>query len=143
MNSLCKNKLNKTLRSYWWRTAWKNDRFSSCKFGISCYFYDPDKNAPAQKISQLFFNYSFDNKKKLIEFAKYCDFITYEFENIPLNTLHKISKYKKIYPGIKALQISQDRFLEKSFIENLGIKVADYKKVNSLDDIKENFKTKI
>ena len=59
-----------------------------------------------------------------------------------MNTIHKISKYRKIYPGIKALQISQDRFLEKSFIENLGIKVAEYKKVNSLDDISKTLKQK-
>ena len=137
-----KNKLNKTLGIIGGGQLGKMIGLAAANLGISCYFYDSDKNAPAQKISQLFFNYSFDNKKKLEEFAKYCDFITYEFENIPLNTLHKIGKYRKIYPGIKALQISQDRFLEKSFIENLGIKVADYKKVNSLDDISKTLKHK-
>ena len=39
------------------------------------------------------------------------------------------------------MQISQDRFLEKSFIE-IRIKVADYKKVNNLDDISKTLKQK-
>ena len=138
------NKLNKTLGVIGGGQLGKMIGLAAANLGIGCYFYDPDKNAPAKKISQVFFNYSFDNEKKLIEFAKNCDFITYEFENIPLNTLHKISKYKKIYPGIRPLQISQDRFLEKSFIQNLGIKVADFIEINSTTELKktlkENFK---
>ena len=134
------NKLNKTLGIIGGGQLGKMIGLAAANLGISCYFYDADKNAPAKKISQLFFNYSFDNEKKLENFVKYCDFITYEFENIPIDTLQKISKYKKIFPGIKALQISQDRLLEKNFIENLGMKVADYKKINCFDDIKENLK---
>ena len=76
------NKLNKTLGVFGGGQLGKMIGLAAANLGIGCYFYDPDKNAPAKKISQVFFNYSFDNEKKLIEFAKNCDFITYEFENI-------------------------------------------------------------
>ena len=58
-----KNKLNKTLGIIGGGQLGKMIGLAAANLGISCYFYDSDKNAPAQKISQLFFNYSFDNKK--------------------------------------------------------------------------------
>ena len=134
------NKLNKTLGVIGAGQLGKMIGLAAANLGINCYFYDPDKNAPAKNISKLFYNYSFNNEKRLIEFAKKCDFITYEFENIPINTLQKISKYKKIYPSIKALQVSQDRFIEKNFIKSLGVKVADFVNIESFSDIKENLK---
>ena len=137
------NELQKTLGIIGAGQLGKMIGLAAANLGIKCIFYDPDKNAPAKNISQLFFNYSFENEKKLLEFAKKCDFITYEFENIPLKTLSKISKVKKIFPGTKALQISQDRFLEKCFIKSLGIKVTDFKEINCLTDIKITLKENI
>ncbi len=111
---------------------------AAANLGIKSCFYDPDPNAPAKNISTLFFNEKYDNKIKLLEFVNKCDFITYEFENIPIDCLKEVRKQKKIYPGLKALQISQDRHLEKSFITNLGIKVVKYANIKSFYDI-ENF----
>ena len=109
---------------------------AAANLGINSFFYDPDPNAPAKSISGLFFNEKYDNKIKLLEFARKCDFITYEFENIPINSLKEINKKVKIFPGIKALQISQDRHLEKSFLANLGVKVVNYVNIKSFTDIK-------
>ena len=65
-------------------------------------------------------------KKLLRQFVKYSDKITYEFENIPLESLNFLEKNSQIFPGIKALKYSQDRLLEKEFISNLGISVAPF-----------------
>ena len=130
------NKLNRTLGVIGGGQLGKMIGLAAANLGISCHFFDPDKNAPAKNISQSFYNYHYDNEKKLLEFAKKCDFLTYEFENIPLSTLKKIIKYKKIYPGIKPLQVSQDRFVEKSFIKGLGIKVAEFSKINCIEDVR-------
>ena len=39
-----------------------------------------------------------DNKEKIYEFAKKVDVITYEFENIPYETLNEINKLKPVLP---------------------------------------------
>ncbi|MEC6997140.1 MAG: 5-(carboxyamino)imidazole ribonucleotide synthase [Pseudomonadota bacterium] len=111
---------------------------SAAKLGIKSYFFDPDKNAPSKDISNTFYNYKYDNKTKLLEFAKKCDFITYEFENIPINSLKIIEKKSNLFPNINTLKISQDRHLEKNFVNGLGIKTAKYKTINNSLDI-ENF----
>ena len=113
---------------------------AAANFGIKTYFYDPDPNAPARNISSLFYNDSFDNKKKLLEFTEKCDFLTYEFENIPVDVLKSINNKKRIYPSLKALQVSQDRHLEKSFISKLGIKTVEYKNVKSILEVKSFLK---
>ena len=68
---------------------------AAANLGIRVHFYDPDPNAPAKNISNLFYNEHYDNKVKLLEFANKCDFITYEFENIPINCLKELNKKKK------------------------------------------------
>ena len=87
------NKLNRTLGVIGGGQLGKMIGLAAANLGISCHFFDPDNNAPAKNISQSFYNYSYDNEKKLLEFAKKCDLITYEFENIPLSTLKKIIEY--------------------------------------------------
>ena len=72
--------------------------------------------------------------KKLLEFSKNCDFITYEFENIPANSLKLLEDNKNIYPNINTLKVSQDRYLEK-FINSLGIRTSEYKKIRTLSDV--------
>ena len=113
---------------------------AAANLGIKSFFYDPDSNAPAKNISTLFFNEEYDNKIKMLEFVKKCDFITYEFENIPIDSLKGIFQQKKIYPSLKALHISQDRHLEKSFIANLGIKVVKYANITKFIDIEDFLK---
>lgn len=111
---------------------------SASKLGIKSCFFDPDKNAPSKDVSNTFYNYEYDNKDKLLEFAKKCDYITYEFENIPINSLKILEKKNNLFPNINTLRISQDRHLEKSFIKGLGIKTANYTTISNSLDV-ENF----
>ena len=108
---------------------------AATKLGIKTYFYDPDFRAPSKNISNVFYNYKYDNKIKLLEFSKKCDFITYEFENIPANSLKLLESNKNIFPNINTLKISQDRYLEKKFINSLGIRTSEYKKISILSDV--------
>ena len=54
------------------------------------------------------------------------DVITYEFENIPYETLHKINKTKPVLPKPSVNRIIQHRLAEKDFINNLNIRTTRY-----------------
>ena len=45
-----------------------------------------------------------------------------------------------IFPGIKALKYSQDRYLEKKFISNLKIEPAPYSKEDNLNEFYDALK---
>jgi 5-(carboxyamino)imidazole ribonucleotide synthase len=57
----------------------------------------------------------------LEQFAKGLDVVTYEFENVPVETARHLEKFVPVYPPPIALEKAQDRFVEKSFFQELGI----------------------
>lgn len=63
------------------------------------------------------------------------DVITYEFEHLPLAVAQSLEKYKPMYPSSRALQVCQNRGLEKALFTQLGIATPEYKLVNSLEEL--------
>ena len=86
---------------------------------------------------------SFDNFEKLLNFSKKVDAITYEFENVSVESLKKIQNDKKVFPPIEALAVAQNRELEKKFFMKNRISHAKSfflnKKID-LDKIKNKIK---
>ncbi len=110
------------------------------KIDIKTIIYCDDKEAPAQNYADEFIYAAYNNENKIKEFAYKTDIVTFEFENIPVKTLEKIKSIKPVFPDPKINFIIQDRSREKQFINDLGIKTVDYKKISSkkdLDDIEK------
>ena len=105
------------------------------KLKVGTHIFCPDADSPAQFYSDSFTNADYMNEDAVLQFEKSVDFITYEFENIPLETINRLNNIKKIRPGKLSLEKSQDRLLEKRFLDNLNIKIAPYVKVTSPEDI--------
>ncbi|MDA9655169.1 hypothetical protein N9T15_01820, partial [Pelagibacteraceae bacterium] len=81
---------------------------AASSLGVKTIIYDPDKHATAFQNANKSYCYSYEDNKMLKVFAKEADYITYEFENIPLQTLSILNKNSQVLPGIKALKFSQD-----------------------------------
>ena len=60
-------------------------------------------------VTEIFFDVS-----QYREFVDSCDFVTYEFEHIDRNILEYASQNGKLRPFIKAVELKQDRSLEKN-----------------------------
>lgn len=90
---------------------------SAKEMGYKVIILDPTANCPAAQVSddQIVANY--DDLEKLIALAKRCDVLTYEFENVDAETIAEVKKYTQVPQGTKALSITQNRILEKNFIE--------------------------
>ena len=114
---------------------------AASRLGFHCHVYDPYVSGPAAEVSKLETNGDYDDLKCIQGFVKTCDIITYEFENVPASTAVNVEKIKPLYPGSFPLQVSQDRYIEKKFIRNnANVPVAEFEKVNSLDDLKKAIK---
>ena len=61
------------------------------KLNINTIIYCDDIDAPAQNFCNQFVNGSYDNKEKITEFLNQVDLVTFEFENIPFETLNAVS----------------------------------------------------
>ncbi|MDB4845665.1 5-(carboxyamino)imidazole ribonucleotide synthase [Pelagibacteraceae bacterium] len=96
------------------------------KLKIRTIIFCDDINAPAQKYSNEFICGKYNDLKKISEFLKKVDIITFEFENIPYETLDKINKVKPVIPKPFINQVIQHRLKEKNFINKLNIKTTEY-----------------
>ena len=67
------------------------------KIDIKTIVYCNDMNAPAQNFANEFIYGRYDDEKKINEFASKVDVVTFEFENIPYETLYKISQSKIMF----------------------------------------------
>ena len=105
------------------------------KLNIKTIIYCDDPDAPAQNFCDNFISCEYDNKEKIIEFVKIVDVVTYEFENIPYETLNEINKLKPVLPKPSVNRLIQHRLAEKDFINNLNIRTTRYASVEKKSDI--------
>ena len=110
------------------------------KLNIKTIIFCDDIDAPAQKFSDDFICGKYDDQKKISEFVSKADIITYEFENIPYETLNQINQSKPVLPKPSVNRIIQHRIAEKDFINRLNIRTTRYtsiKKKSELDSVQD------
>lgn len=100
--------------------------------GIECVAYDPNPDACAQRSAELVVG-SYDDADALRAFAERVDAITYEFENVPNETVEALTGLRPIHPGPEALRVSSERVTEKAFFERCGVAVGQTRPVSGAD----------
>jgi 5-(carboxyamino)imidazole ribonucleotide synthase len=105
------------------------------KLNVKTIIYCDDIDAPAQNFCEQFIFGDYNDKNKIIEFVNKVDLITYEFENIPFETLNEMNKMKKVLPKPSVNRLIQNRLAEKDFINKLNIRTTRYVSVEKKSDI--------
>ena len=96
------------------------------KLKIKTVVFCDDVEAPAQKFSDEFIYGKYDDQNKINEFISKVDVITFEFENIPYETLNEMNKKKPVLPKPSVNRIIQHRLAEKDFINKFNIRTTQY-----------------
>ena len=107
---------------------------AATQLGYKCIGYAPEGDNVAGELCEDFFANRWDDKAALAAFAARCDVVTWEFENVPVETARAIPA-GRIFPDPRALETAQDRLNEKRFVEGLGGRPAAYAKVDSRTDL--------
>jgi len=102
---------------------------------IKTIVYCDDKEAPAQNFCDEFVFAPYHDKEKIYDFAKKVDIITYEFENIPFETLNELNKLKTVLPKPSVNRLIQHRLAEKDFINKLNIRTTRYVHIRNKEDL--------
>jgi 5-(carboxyamino)imidazole ribonucleotide synthase len=108
------------------------------KLEIKTVILSEDPEAPAKKFCDEIIISKYDKLKSIEYFASKVDIVTFEFENIPFKVLEYISKLKPVFPKPSINQIIQNRFTEKNFVNNTGIKTTKYALIKNQSDILNN-----
>ena len=110
------------------------------KLEIKTIVFCDDIDAPAQNFSNEFIYGQYNDQAKINEFVNKVDIVTYEFENIPYETLDKINKIKPVLPKPSVNRIIQHRLAEKDFINKLNIRTTRYayiEKKSEMESLKD------
>jgi len=114
---------------------------AAARLGFQCHIYDPVWGGPASHVSRFETNASYENVEAVFGFAKSCDVVTYEFENVPALTAKTAASTIQLRPNAQALNVAQDRLTEKSFIRDTAkVPVALFESVNSVHELKRAIK---
>ncbi len=105
------------------------------KLNIKTIIYSDDQDAPAQNFCNEFIHAKYNDKNAINVFLKKVDLITYEFENIPFETLNELNKLKSVFPKPSINRLIQHRLAEKDFINKLNIRTTRYVHVEKEKDL--------
>lgn len=101
-----------------------------------CFIYDPDPACCAGEVAALTIG-SFDDDVLLSNWARGCDVVTFESENIAASIIEKVQAHAPVFPGLSSSSVAQDRLVEKQRLRKLGIETVPFVAVDSLADLTE------
>jgi 5-(carboxyamino)imidazole ribonucleotide synthase len=106
------------------------------RMGYRVVTLEPFPNSPCGQVADEQIVAAYDDARAIGELGARSDVTTYEFENIPLESVLALeSEGRLVRPGSEVLRITQDRLLEKSFVRDLGIAVAPFVAVQDASDL--------
>lgn len=93
---------------------------------------DPDPLSPAGRVASVHLQTAYTDPVSLDTLAQTCAAVSIEFENIPLEAMRALQHRVRLTPSVAAVEIAQDRILEKQFIRRHGLSTAQFCAVDSL-----------
>ncbi|MDQ1380475.1 MAG: 5-(carboxyamino)imidazole ribonucleotide synthase [Actinomycetota bacterium] len=102
--------------------------------GCEFTFLDPGAGATAGAVGELIVG-ALDDVAAALRAAANATVVTYEWEGVPAATARALESGAPVYPPPEALDIAQDRIVEKTKLRDLGIATAPFVAVDSLDDL--------
>ncbi len=108
---------------------------AAARLGYRCHILSDTPDSPAAQVAAGETVGSYDDPAVLREFAARVDVVTFEFENVSAAGLDLLASLKPVRPSPAVLRISQDRALEKAFVNRAGIATAPWRLVDSAADL--------
>jgi len=96
---------------------------------------DPDPDSPAGRIADEHIHASYSDSWAIEQLQRNCEAVTTEFENIPADTLKRLEQKVLVRPSSRAVEVAQNRIVEKTFLADNGFKTADFFPIYNHEDI--------
>lgn len=98
---------------------------------------DPNKGCPASLVGATQIVADFKDENAIIELALRSDVLTYEIESGNSSVLKSLESKTSINPSPETLKIIQDKLSQKSFLSENHIQVAEFVKIDTIEDLME------
>ena len=105
---------------------------AAANMGYRTHIYAPGISGPAMEVAARWTRGFYEDAQAVALFAAQVDVVTYEFENVEVGSLLRVAG---VYPNPRALEVAQDRAIEKGFAADQGGRTAPWRMVDSLTDL--------
>jgi 5-(carboxyamino)imidazole ribonucleotide synthase len=113
---------------------------AAARLGYRIVVLEPQVDCPAAQVANRQIVAAYDDPAALDELARSSAVVTYEFENVPVVAAEHLSKTVAVYPPARALEVAQDRLVEKTFLNGIGISTADFRPVENDNELADALK---
>ena len=96
---------------------------------------DPTENCPAAKVGAEQIIADFKDEDAIKKLSELSDIITYEIESGNSDVLKKLEAHTEINPSPDTLRIIQDKLLQKQFLKEHDIAVAEFVKIENKNEL--------
>lgn len=105
---------------------------AAARLGFRAHIFTPEADGPAAQVSAAVTIGDYEDEAALRVFAAAVDVVTFEFENVGAAGLDLLDRLRPVHPSPSVLRISQDRILEKTFLNGIGVPTAPWQAVADL-----------
>jgi 5-(carboxyamino)imidazole ribonucleotide synthase len=114
---------------------------AAAKLGFRAHVFAPDDDAPAARVAAHYVKADYADSDALAEFAAGADVVTYEFENIPADSLRAAEDHAPLRPNRHALAMTQDRLHERKLLATVAAPAARWAQVDDTGSLETAFDT--
>lgn len=105
------------------------------RLGYRVHVFSPDTDTPAGQVADVEIVSSYDDIDAVADFARQVDVVSFEFENVPAETIKTVDQFAPVRPTCHVLHTTQQRLREKTFLQSAGIPVTPFHAIRSVDDL--------
>lgn len=103
---------------------------AAARLGYRTVVLEPQPDCPAAQVANRQIVAAYDDPAALAELAAASSVVTYEFENVPVAAAAALAAKVPVSPPSRALEMAQDRLVEKTFLNGIGIATARFHPVD-------------
>lgn len=109
---------------------------AALQLGVEVVVLASDPEGPATRLSPNRVIGDWADRDTLMQFAQQCDVITLENEFVDASALEMLEQAgHTVLPGAKCIAITQDKFTQKTVLQNAGLPVPTFRAVESPEEI--------
>ena len=109
---------------------------AAARLGFDVAILTPREDSPAGRVAAHTVHAAYDDPHGLAELARISAVVTYEFENVPASAVAQLAALGcPVAPGPRALAVAQDRVVEKTFFEEIGVPTVAFAAIDTAADI--------
>lgn len=108
------------------------------KMGYRVHTFSPACDTPTGQVADFELEAEYDNLRAVKDFARTVDVMTFEFENVPSETIETASQFVEVFPRGEVLHITQNRLREKTFLAKNNFPHAAFRHIKTLAGLSQS-----